>query len=220
MTPSDVFRPADPAGLAGPGRHALRVLLRARRAALPAATRTAAGKAISRHIAATRWLQAGRAIGLYAGVGTELRTAALFALARRAHCRVFLPRIIDYRQRRMVFLRAGMIPLQPNRHGIPEPPAGTQPLAARSLSVIFLPVLGFDRHGTRLGSGAGYYDRLLKFRQLRQHWHRPLLVGLAFSVQQLAFIAPLAHDVPLDAIVTERGVIKFTRSPQVPPPPP
>jgi 5-formyltetrahydrofolate cyclo-ligase len=70
-------------------------------------------------------------------------------------------------------------------------------------------VLGFDRDGTRLGSGAGYYDRLLSFRRLREHWRRPLLVGLAFSCQEIPRIEPAAHDVPLDAIVTEKGVIAF-----------
>ena len=68
-----------------------------------------------------------------------------------------------------------------NRHGIPEPPLA-ETLAARNLSVVFLPLLGFDRHGTRLGSGAGYYDRAFAFRRRRQSWHRPLLVGLAFCV--------------------------------------
>ncbi len=218
MTPSDGLRPADLAGLDGLGRPALRALLRARRAAIPAATRAAAAVAISRHVAATRWLQAGRAIGLYAGVGTELRTAALFALATRLRCRIFLPRITDYRQHRMVFLAAGTRPLRTNRHGVPEPPPGAQPRTARSLSVIFLPVLGFDRHGTRLGSGAGYYDRLLGFRRWRRYWHRPLLVGLAFSTLELPCIARGPHDVPLDAIVTERGVIRFTHAPPCPPP--
>jgi 5-formyltetrahydrofolate cyclo-ligase len=201
--------PADLAGRAHPERQALRALLRARRVALPEAHRRAAAAAMTRHIAAMRWLQGGRPIGLYVAVGAEADTVALCALAGRLHCPVFLPRIVDYRYRRMVFARAGSTPLQPNRHGIPEPAANAQRRAARALSVIFLPVLGFDRHGTRLGSGAGYYDRLLGFRRLRRHWHRPLLVGLAFSGQELPRIEPAAHDVPLDAIVTERGVIAF-----------
>ncbi len=173
---------------------------------------------ISRHVAATRWLRAGRALGLYAGVGTELGTDTLFTLATRMRCRIFLPHIIDYRHRRMVFLRAHARSLRTNRIGIPEPPPGAQPHSARSLAVMFLPVLGFDRHGTRLGSGAGYYDRLLGFRRLRRHWHHPLLVGLAFSAQELPFIARGDHDVPLDAIVTERGVIRFAHGPQARPP--
>jgi 5-formyltetrahydrofolate cyclo-ligase len=216
VTPSNQPGPVDEAGRGCPARQQLRAALRARRAALPAARRTAAAAAISRHIAATHWLAGAPAIGLYVAVGTEAGTGALCALAQRLHCRIFLPRIIDYRQRRMVFVRAGSAALQPNRHGIPEPAASSQRTPARALSVIFLPVLGFDRQGTRLGSGAGYYDRLLGFRRLRQHRRRPLLVGLAFGCQELPHIEAAAHDVPLDAIVTELGVRAFPPAQPVP----
>jgi 5-formyltetrahydrofolate cyclo-ligase len=209
VTPSNELRPADAAGSGRPARQEWRALLRSRRAAQPAGARDAASAAIARHVAGTRWLRGARAIGLYVAVGAEPDTGPLCVLARRLQCRIFLPRILDYRHRRMEFARADVSPLRPNRHGIPEPAAGAPRIAARSLSVIFMPVLGFDRHGTRLGSGAGYYDRLLGFRLLRHHWHRPLLVGLAFSCQEIARIEPAVHDVPLDAIVTEHGVLLF-----------
>lgn len=70
--------------------------------------------------------------------------------------------------------------------------------------VVLMPLLGFDKNGTRLGYGGGYYDRTLA--RLKK---RPLLVGLAFSVQELDRIPREAHDVPLDAIVTETGVRHF-----------
>jgi 5-formyltetrahydrofolate cyclo-ligase len=216
VTPSNEPTPVEAAGSGHPERQVLRALLRARRAALPLGRRAAAPAAVARHIAATRWLRGRPAIGLYVAVGNELGTGALYALARRLHCRIFLPRIIDYRHRRMVFARAGPAPLRQNRHGIPEPAAGSKWIPARALAVIFLPVLGFDRRGARLGSGAGYYDRLLAFRRLHQHRRRPLLVGLAFRCQELPRIEPAAHDVPLDAIVTEQGVVAFAPAQSVP----
>jgi len=96
-----------------------------------------------------------------------------------------------------------------NRHGIPEPAAG-KIVSARALSIVFLPVLGFDARGARLGSGAGYYDRLFWFRRHRLHWHRPLLVGIAYRCQELAHIDLHEHDVPLDALVSEDGIRYFT----------
>ncbi len=95
-----------------------------------------------------------------------------------------------------------------NRHGIPEPSV-SETVPARSLSVVFVPLLGFDAAGTRLGSGAGYYDRAFAFRRRRHSWHRPLLIGLAFRCQRLDHIEPGRHDVPLDAVVTEDGVEYF-----------
>jgi 5-formyltetrahydrofolate cyclo-ligase len=95
-----------------------------------------------------------------------------------------------------------------NRLGIPEPNA-LRTIPVRALSVVLMPVLGFDHHGTRLGTGGGYYDRLFAYRRHRHSWHRPLLVGIAYQCQQLPLIERSGHDVPLDAVVTENGVSIF-----------
>ena len=94
-----------------------------------------------------------------------------------------------------------------NRFGIFEPD-GPQLASARLLDVVFLPLVGFDRHGVRLGMGGGYYDRAFGFRRLRASWHAPLLVGIGYASQEVERITPAAHDVPLDLVITERGVIR------------
>jgi 5-formyltetrahydrofolate cyclo-ligase len=189
-------------------RESLRRMLRARRRALGPARRAADARAILHHIAATRWLRAPRPVGLYVSVGFEVATDGLRELARRRRCPVYLPHICDYRRRGMRFAADTGSATALNRHGIPEP-AGGASVPARSLAVVFLPLLGFDAAGVRIGSGAGYYDRLFAFRRLRRHWRRPLLVGLAYGCQCVDRIDPGRHDVPLDAIVTERGVEYF-----------
>jgi 5-formyltetrahydrofolate cyclo-ligase len=190
-------------------RRALRRRLRAQRAAMTPAQRANAVRAITSHVAGTRWLRGARAVGLYASIGNEVPTGPLRALAARRHCPVYLPCIVDYRARRMVFARDhGALPLI-NRLGIPEPDA-LQTIPARALSVVLLPVLGFDRHGARLGTGGGYYDRLFSYRRHRHSWHRPLLVGIAYQCQQLPRIERHALDVPLDAVVTEDGISIFS----------
>ena len=97
-----------------------------------------------------------------------------------------------------------------NRFGIAES-EGRELASARLLDVVFLPLVAFDRHGTRLGMGGGYYDRAFGFRRLRASWHAPLLVGIAYASQEVQHIAPAAHDVPLDLVITERGVIRCAR---------
>jgi 5-formyltetrahydrofolate cyclo-ligase len=153
------------------------------------------------------WLQHGRPIGAYAAVGTEVDTAPLLALALRRGCPPYLPRIVDYRHRRMRFARMHGAPPSINRHGIPEPDSRSY-LPVLALAVVFVPLLGFDARGTRLGSGAGYYDRLFAFRRRRIAWQRPLLIGLAYRCQQLPHIERRACDVPLDLVVTEAGIIR------------
>ena len=206
------WRPLNSPGSAGataaPSRDALRQLLRSRRRAFDAAQRAQAARIITRQVAAARWLHGARPIGLYVSVGLEVDTEALRRLARSRRCPVYLPRISDYRQRAMRFARDRDDLSLLNRHGIPEPPVA-ETVPARNLSVVFLPLLGFDASGTRLGSGAGYYDRAFAFRRRRHSWHRPLLIGLAFACQRVDHIERGAHDVPLDAVVTEDGVEYF-----------
>jgi 5-formyltetrahydrofolate cyclo-ligase len=72
--------------------------------------------------------------------------------------------------------------------------------------IILMPLLGFDKHGTRLGYGGGYYDRTLAHLT-----RRPKLLGFAFARQEVDYIPREAHDVPLDAVVTEIGVRHFEK---------
>ena len=98
--------------------------------------------------------------------------------------------------------------------GAPLYEAGFGTLAPSELApqaepdIILMPLLGFDKRGTRLGYGGGYYDRTLE--RLSK---RPRLVGLAFAAQELEDIPRDAHDVPLDTIITEHGARHFEHAP-------
>lgn len=132
----------------------------------------------------------------------------LRTLAARRGSRVYLPRIVNYLTQRMEFVPDHGARLRPNRFRIGEP-AHSSRIGARALSVVLLPLVGFDSEGHRLGSGAGYYDRLLAFR--RHTLGTPLLVGIAFECQRCPRLDPAPHDVPLDAVVTEAGIQFFKR---------
>ena len=189
-----------------PSRPALRRALLARRAALPPAVRAAAQRRILAHVARLPALRPGAALGLYVSRGTEVATESLRALARSRRCRVFLPLITDHRNCQMVFHADHGRPLRQNRYQIGEP-IGGRVIAAPALALVLMPLVGMDDAGNRLGNGAGYYDRWLAFRLGTRG--TPLLVGLAFECQRHAFIAPQAHDVPLDAVITENGLQLF-----------
>jgi len=81
-------------------------------------------------------------------------------------------------------------------------PADHAPRARPDLMLV--PLLGFDKAGTRLGYGGGYYDRTVAAMR-----RKPLLVGLAFAAQEVARIPREPHDIPLDAVITEQGVRFF-----------
>lgn len=70
--------------------------------------------------------------------------------------------------------------------------------------VLIVPLAGFDRSGHRLGYGAGHYDRALG-ALFASRPRRTL--GLAFAAQEVDAVPAEPHDMRLDAILTEQGLI-------------
>jgi len=111
----------------------------------------------------------------------------------------------------MVFrLWDGVAPLRRGRFGIPVPqPSSTPDRLGIDLEVIAVPLVAFDRHGNRVGRGAGYYDRVFAPRQ--RSAPPPLMVGLAYDIQEVPILTARPWDVPLDAVVSPTGVRFFER---------
>src|SRR3546814_5034519 len=65
------------------------------------------------------------------------------------------------------------------------------------------PLVGFEAACYRRGYGGGYYDRTLATLD-----PRPLTIGVGYACGRLDTIFPQPHDIPLDAIVTEAGVVR------------
>ena len=176
-----------------------------------------AARQVARHADHALNLRADQRIGIYAATAEELDTSCLITLALRRGCRVYLPsidrrarvramRFVEITERTFAMARAHRM----NRFGIIEL-EGPALASARLLDVVFLPLVGFDRQGVRLGMGGGYYDRAFGFRRLRSFWNAPLLVGIGYASQEVEHIVPAAHDVPLDLVITERGVVHCAR---------
>lgn len=98
--------------------------------------------------------------------------------------------------------------LAANFFGILEPRSDER-IDPRCLDLVLTPLVAFDSHGTRLGVGAGYYDRAFRFLLGRKGWRRPKLLGVAYELQHVAHLEARAWDVPLWAAVTEAGVQRF-----------
>lgn len=71
--------------------------------------------------------------------------------------------------------------------------------------IMLIPLAVFDHAGNRIGYGAGYYDRAIA--ALHHKNKRPLLIGVAFDAQRVDHIAHEPHDVALNYILTETGLI-------------
>ncbi len=81
--------------------------------------------------------------------------------------------------------------------GIPAP-LGTDLVTP---DAAFVPLVGFDAEGYRLGYGGGYFDRTLAALP-----RKPLTIGVGYEASRLPTIHPQPHDIAMDFIVTEAGI--------------
>lgn len=153
-------------------------------------------------------------IGLYTAVGAERPTLPLAVEAESSRKQLYYPAVGLRHKQQMHFVHChALTEWRAGSFNIPEPvpTTATDILPARMLDIVFLPLVGFDNQGNRLGMGAGYYDRCFAFRRHRRTWKRPLLIGLAYDCQQADRIPAEPWDVPLDGIATESGLQIFTQ---------
>ncbi len=195
-------------------RSDLRRALRERRRALGEAQRTRLSRRICRELLKAIGPAArGRHIAAYAALPEEADLAVALAALDGRGAHLYLPRIRSYRRRQLAFASAAA-GRRTNRYGIGEPAGTAREIRASQLDVVLVPLVGFDASGTRLGLGGGYYDRAFAFRRHRGALSRPRLIGIAFACQQVDALPSAAHDVRLDAVVTEHGFSRFSRSRQ------
>jgi 5-formyltetrahydrofolate cyclo-ligase len=189
----------------------IRRAMRAQRRRITPAQRTAAARRFA--IAADRGylLRPGNRIAVYHAYGHEADAQRITQRAWQRRCQVYLPVITHPRHFRMEFVRFEPdTPLELNAFGIPEPCSiAADRIPVRSLDIIFMPLVAFDDNGSRLGSGAGFYDRALRHLHASRHWRRPKLVGVAYAQQHVERLTANKWDIPMDAIITESYFKRF-----------
>jgi 5-formyltetrahydrofolate cyclo-ligase len=178
-------------------RKAERARLIAARLAIPAEERAGHARVVAGRLDALLPALAGLTVSLYWPLRGEpdLRDWLAAIVARGARCA--LP-VVATKNQPLIFRawRPGE-PLVRGFWNIPVPEQG----AIVAPDIVLAPVVGFDQHRYRLGYGGGYFDRTLASLSAR-----PRVIGVGYAQAEMTTIHPLAHDIPMDAIVTECGV--------------
>ncbi len=187
-------------------RAALRRLLRQRRRALGRAAQRRAARNLYRQIAQHPLLRRARSLALYLPADGEIDPGLIREACWRRGIAVYLPLLADWPRTHMTFQRLSRgEKLRRNRFGIPEPLRNrARQRQAWTLSLLLLPLVGFDAQGGRLGMGGGFYDRALAWRKRRPHCNSPQLIGLAHACQQVDVLPLESWDVPLAGVFTDR----------------
>lgn len=190
-------------------RRALRNELRAARRALSPSQQRHASRQLFRRLAQHPLFVRSKHIAFYLANDGEIDPALLLEHARHLGKICYVPVLRRWPRTQMGFQR--LIPGQrwkKNRFGILEPV--TKPRLQTPpwrLALVLMPLVGFDPKGNRLGMGGGFYDRTFAYRQRRNTWTAPRLLGLAHDCQRVAALPMASWDIPLDAIMTDRDFI-------------
>lgn len=181
-------------------KRALRARLFAVRVAV--AADAALNDALAAHVAALLERFAPGSVGFYWPLRGEFDARALIAswLAADRRRRAALP-VIPERHGALEFHAwTPDAPMREGHHRIPEPANEARLLP----DLLLVPCVGFDADGYRLGYGGGYYDRTLAAWPAAK---APVTVGIAYEACRIGagLLAREAHDLPLDAIVTDAG---------------
>lgn len=162
-------------------------------------------------------LQPGATVAAYVSMGTEIETRPLLNALLNARMRVIVPLLgsgleIGWGELRSlddlhaVHTDVNATMSSGHLHQRPEEPSPTPPAtdatALRNASLIILPALAVDRHGTRLGRGGGWYDRALTYRATNAP-----IIAVCWPWELVASDLPREpHDVPVNAVLTPDGV--------------
>lgn len=186
---------ADSGLSAGSSRSALRKLMLARRQGLDSAVRRTLSARIIATVEARLDTCQPDSIGAYWPMRGEVDVRALLHQAHERGITVALPQVVEP-DLPLRFVRwTPQTALQEDRRGA----LITGEAEEVTPALLLVPCVGFDARRYRLGYGGGFYDRTLAARPVRS-W------GLAYECNRIETFETQAHDLALDAIITEDTV--------------
>jgi 5-formyltetrahydrofolate cyclo-ligase len=184
-------------------KQALRLAVRARLAAMPAAQRSEASAQARALLAQQALWQQARSVLFFAPMPEELDIWPLLLDALAAGKTVALPCYeLTARSYAAYRVRDPVKDVQEGSFGIREPKLseGASPLTR--LDLILVPGVAFDLRGRRLGRGKGFYDRMLATLQGAR-------CGVGFDEQVVEEVPSEPHDARLDCLLTPTRWVEF-----------
>jgi len=177
-------------------------ILANRNALTPQEIKDAEGLIINNLLQLEHFLAA-KDIFCYLSFRSEVPTEAIINYCNRHHKNVYIPVCITETKEMVISLYDQEVQLITSKYGVLEPSKDTIKLADRNnLDTVIVPGAVFDRRGYRIGYGAGYYDKF--FSHSSKQYYK---IALAYSFQVIDEVPRDDYDVPVDCIVTEKGII-------------
>ena len=118
---------------------------------------------------------------------------------------IYMPKIVSEKKLKFNMYNKGES-LKKNKYGIDEV-LNNNYIDPEMLNIMFIPFVGIDKNGFRLGYGGGFFDRTLE--KLKSKKNRPLFVGLGYDYQILDKHFGENHDIKYDLVITESRVLSY-----------
>ncbi len=184
-------------------RAALRREKLAARMALDEKTHSALSTCLEAHLAALLTPLRPQILAFYAPVRGEFDARPLASILIERGWQAAMP-IVQATNAPMIFRTwTPSSAMNTDRHNIPFPSTGPTVIP----TIVLLPLVAFDTQGFRLGYGGGYFDQTLAILV-----PRPLAIGVGFELGHVNDIWPQPHDIPLDAVLTEAGIVRHAQA--------
>ena len=162
-----------------------------------------ASDAIAKHILAGEAYRDATTIFVYMSYGKEVITDGFIAQALADGKKICIPLCLP--ENRMEAKRyTGPEDLHSGKYGIREPREDAETVAREEIDLALIPCVACDKRCNRLGHGAGYYDRYLEGMNF-------VKMALCPEKMILSNVAVDTLDVPMDAVVTEEGIVTRNR---------
>ena len=146
-------------------------------------------------------------IACYLAFKDEFNSSPVIEAIWKAKKHCYLPVLTEDDGKSLYFVRYEYgDALRPNRYAILEPVNVSRVIAAEKLDMVVTPLLAFDRHGHRLGTGGGYYDRTFAFMHSTLE-KKPSMIGLGYAAQEASQLPDDPWDIKLNGVVTEKEII-------------
>ena len=155
---------------------------------------------IARRLFETEEFKSARTVMVYISAFREVETKDIIRELLRLSKKVIVPVTDTENDDIIPAYIDGPDRLSPGAYGIPEP-VSINRADENDIDLIILPGLAFDSEGTRLGFGRGCFDRLLSRTAAKK-------IGLCYDFQLTDSVPHEEHDIPMDAVITERRIIR------------
>ncbi|MFC0299733.1 5-formyltetrahydrofolate cyclo-ligase [Virgibacillus soli] len=147
------------------------------------------------------WEQA-KTVGITLAQGLEWNTKPIIEKGWSEEKTICLPRCLP-KSKALNFYRLDHYDeLELSYFNLLEPiPQESHLMCKMNIDLLIVPGVVFNKHGYRIGFGGGYYDRFLTNFPNQT-------VSLVHSMQLLERIPVEYHDIPVQHLITEKGLIK------------